>query len=430
MPRPVQLAVLAVFFVTGGWGWADPAATPEWTGYYKNLLALTDVHDNLRELDLIGHDVQVDDIQRVRLMLDYEPAEHIALEVHYEVRAVWGDSVRIQRTLENRGMGPPVLGTALSPSRRARFLDLEDDVVEEATFTLGHQLDRLRLRMGTQEAEWLVGRQAVSWGSGLIWTPTDLFSAFAPNEIDRDEKLGVDVARLIISPGHETTFDLVIEPLDTNETYAVDHEDSAVALRATTHLGEYDLAALAGYVAGDRVAGGDFSGYLKDAGFRGEWLYTDVAESGERDYQRALLSIDYSFARRWDPYLALEYHYNGLGEDDPDDYLSRLEEASVQRIFNRGTAFNLGRNYLGAIVRVVPSALVTLQNLTLLNLDDGSALAFATLSRSLSDNVEIIFGANVGIGPLGTEFGGFTKKQAGVDLPTSDYYYTFLKAYF
>jgi len=404
---------------------------PELHGVYKHFLALTDVHDNFQNLGLTDYDVAVDDLQRLRLQLAYAPRDEVEFTLHYEARAAWGERVRIrQQAEEGANLDARFAGNSLFREPRRRFFDFEDTFVRESTFVFSHALDRFRLRLGNRKAELSVGRQAVSWGSGLIWTPLDLFAGFAPNEIDRDFKLGVDVMRVMVSPAFGTSLDLIAEPLDDDATWSIDPADSSLAARATGHWGEYDLALVAGQVAGDAVIGGDWSGYLGHAGFRGEWSYSLVDESAERDYFRGVLSVDYSFAAAWDPYLALEYHFNGLGEDDPDDYLPRLQEDSVRRVFDRGTVFNIGRNYLGSVVRLVPSALLTLSATTLWNLDDGSALEFATLTRSLSESVDLIVGANFGIGPLGTEFGGFSREQAGADFGTPDLYYAFLKLYF
>ncbi len=130
------------------------------------------------------------------------------------------------------------------------------------------------------------------------------------------------------------------------------------------------------------------------------------------------------------PYLALEYFYNGLGAGHADDYLTRLAESSVQRAFQRGTAFNFGQHYLGSTLRVAPSALLALSATTLLNLMDGSAVEFVGAVWSVTDNVDLLIGATVGIGGLGTEFGGFSAEQAGADFENPDLYYAFLKYYF
>ena len=38
-----------------------------------------------------------------------------------------------------------------------------------------------------------VGREAVTWGNGLVFQPMDLFNPFAPTTVDRDYKVGDDL---------------------------------------------------------------------------------------------------------------------------------------------------------------------------------------------------------------------------------------------
>lgn len=402
------------------------AEPPMLTGFYKNLLSLTTVEDNLGNLGLTDRDVAVDDFQRLRLKVDYAPMDSVELRLHYETRHAWGETERIGNRLEERSM----VVLPVSVPGRIRFLDLESEIDSGSNWVWAHDLDRLQVRWMTERLELTVGRQPVSWGTGLIWNPTDLFAGFSPTEIDRDEKLGVDVVRIAYSPNLDTSFDLVAEPLDEGGPYRFQEDDSSLALRASTHVGEYDLSALGGQVAGDIVVGGDFSGYVRDAGFRGEFLYTSVKESHERNYARVLLSADYGFAARWNPYLAVEYYYNGLGTDDPDRYLPRLAASSVQRAFQRGNAFNLGRQYVGTVFRLTPSALLSFQSITLFNLHDESAQEFVSVSRSLTDNMDLLVGANVGFGGVGTEFGGYSAGEAGVEFKNTDLLFAFLKMYF
>ena len=403
----------------------------EMTGFYKNLLSVTDVRDNFQNLSLTDDDFAVNDFQRLRLKFDHKPTETVDIKVHYELRTAWGETTRIQNRLRVQGATTdPEIDIIINPRIRQRFLDLESRIQRESNFLFEHSLDRLRIRYQTEELEFTLGRQAVSWGTGLVWNPTDLFSGFAPTEIDRDEKSGVDVVRVIWVPAEAFSLDLIVEPLDKRKSYSIDRQDSSLASRATTHFKEYDISLVSGLIAGDWVIGGDFTGYLKDAGLRGEWIYTSIDESDERDYFRALLSVDYAFQARWDPYIALEYLYNGLGTSKEADYLKRLADSSVQRAFQRGNAFNVGRNYLALVGRLTLSALVTLQSTTLWNIGDNSVREFLAFTWSLSDDIDFLLGCDIGFGDLGTEFGGFSSEEVGIDFRSPNLYFAFLKFYF
>ena len=414
-----------------GWlaAWAAVGSDLRWAGYYKNLVTVSDVGDNYRNLGVTDHDAAIDDLQRIRLKLSADPAPGWEWMLHYEVGAAWGDTERIRRRLEGAPVGavPGVGGPAVG---RVRYLDLESDIHSGSNRTLAHRLDRLQAQYRAGSVDVTVGRQAVSWGTGLLWSPADLFTGFAPDELDRDEKLGIDVIRVQGSAGPDWVVDVVAEPLDDDGPYKVDADDSSLAARATTHVGEYDLSVLAGQVAGDAVAGADFSGYLLDAGFRGEVVHTRGKEAGERDYTRILAGVDYGFAARWNPYVGVEYFYNGLGAGDADGYADRLGAASVQRALTRANAFNLGRHYLGLTGSLQPTALWSIQSVTVWNIQDGSALEYASAVRSLRDDLELVVGFTAGLGDLGTEFGGFSKDQIGVDFAKPDFAFAFLKWYF
>ena len=164
---------------------------PEITGFFKNLLSVTDVRDSFQNLNLTNQDFAVDNFQRLRLKVDYTPFKNTDIRIHYELRSVWGETVRIQSKLKDQSTANlSGINTLIKPTSRRRFLDLESELERESNFVLEHSLDRIRLRYQTDELEFNLGRQAISWGTGLIWNPTDLFSGFAPTEIDRDEKNG------------------------------------------------------------------------------------------------------------------------------------------------------------------------------------------------------------------------------------------------
>jgi hypothetical protein len=95
--------------------------------------------------------------------------------------------------------------------------------------------------------------------------------------------------RTIWTQERELFLNLVFEPIDETTPYRFEKDESSLAARAGTEVGEYDIAVLGGQVAGDRVIGGDFTGYVGDAGLRGELIYSHVRESDQRDYWRGVI---------------------------------------------------------------------------------------------------------------------------------------------
>ncbi len=400
-------------------------------GFYKNFFSVSDTSDNFRPLGVSSRDCSFENIQRFSLKFDVkwlrQSVRPFVLSCHYEAQSRWGDLRAIEQRLVH--LSGHEKGVFLG-KRRARFFDLERAFVEKENFVFGHGLNRLQVKRVFDKADLIVGRQAVTWGTGFLWSPLDLFSGFAPNEIDRDEKGGVDVLRGVFYAQGDSCFDLVFEPLDEEKAYSVKRKDSSLAVRAKAHVGEYDVSLVAGEIVSDVVVGGDFVGYVGDAGLHGEWVFTWVDEKGQRDYFRGLVGVDCSFPVKFDPYVAVEYFFNGLGEADKRDYWQRMGESSFQRSFVRGNSFNIGRDYAGVLLRVLPHPLLSFQSQTLVNLGDSSVLEFGSVSWALCENVDLIFGVNLFFGRLGSEFGGWSSGQVGVDFRQPDFCFSFLKFYF
>lgn len=398
------------------------------SGYWKSFFSATDVRDTgLGGANSREEDYWLDLTERLRVRVRAGHDRPFSAGADYELFLQWGD------TTEARHRTSPAApkGVYGAFPVRSRLMDLDKSVVDEESVTVTHGLDRLwgQWEPGSQ-LRLTVGRQAVSWGTGMIWAPLDLFAAFSPTEIDREEKLGVDVVRLFMQVLPNVSLDVVGEPLKLEEPWSARRDDSSLAMRLGSHAGEYDLHLVAGVIQSDVVLGADFAGYLGGAGFRGELVRTLVEESDQRDYTRGVVNIDYGFAAPWNPYVAIEYFHNGLGVSDESGYIDRLGDSSVERVFARGIAYNIGRDYLGLILRVQPSFLVSLQAATLANLHDGSLREFATVSWSLSQDFELVAGMDIGFGSDDGEFTGRSDPASGATYRLPNLGFLYGKYYF
>lgn len=429
---------------------ASPALSLEWqkddasldlNGYYKNLLTVTDTHDFYRDLGLVDRRVFIDDYNRLRIKTKLAYADILALHCHYEAFISSGDTMlaryRLEqemRQLEQFGFAVPeddITMSLMSLSATPRFFDMEEAMPRRGGRRTAHNIDRLYLELHSRYVSGDIGRMALSWGSGRIWNPTDMWSPFSPTEIDKDEKRGVDLVHVTFSIPKVGSLEGVYAPLDLEKHYSIRAEDSSAGGRFLFSLGEYDIALMGGMFGPDTVAGFDFSGYLWNAGFRGEATYTFVdPDDLERDYVRAVLSVDYGWAAWGNPYLLVEAYFNGLGEPDPDKYLERLQDASVQRQITMGRAFNLGRDYVTALTTLMPHPLVTLGLQPIANVDDGSLFVYLYTQYSVTDYADLIGGINLLAGPDNSEFGGIPIEELDIDYRPSDMYFLYLKAYF
>ena len=75
----------------------------------------------------------------------------------------------------------------------SRIFDLTWPISDSAKQRTIHRFDRLAFEYRKGSTAVTIGRQAVSWGSGFVFNPLDLFNPFAPTTVDTDYKSGDDL---------------------------------------------------------------------------------------------------------------------------------------------------------------------------------------------------------------------------------------------
>ena len=441
----LSLGVFLLFPKTGySFEWQKDPVTLDLNGYYKNLLTITDTHDLYRDLEIVDRRYFIDDYNRLRIKSRFGVGEVFSLNAHYELQIANGDTIwaqyRIQQLLKRLTAltGPlpeddpnTIFLSTLNARGAPRFMDMEESLPLRGGQRIAHNMDRLFIAVNTRYVSLDVGRMALSWGTGRIWNPTDMWAPFSPTEIDKEEKQGTDLAHVTFHIPKFGSLEGVFAPLDMDHPYSYEQDDSAAGGRFRFNIGEYDISFMGGAFGPDTVTGLDFTGYLWNAGFRGEATYTFVdPEDDESDYLRAVLSVDYGFATFGNPYLLLEGYFNGLGSTDPDEYLEHLADKSVQRMMIMGRAFNFGRDYLALMGAFQPHPLVTLSLQPIMNIDDQSSFISFTVKYAVTDYAELISGINAFVGKENSEFGGLPIEDLDIVMKNPDMFYLYLKAYF
>ena len=121
---------------------------------------------------------------------------------------------------------------------------------------------------------------------------------------------------------------------------------------------------------------------LGDFGF---WLEA-ASVTGEEDFVRASLGLDYAFTEF--TFAQVEYHYNGAGSDDPNDYI----ELANSHPYQRGGVFLFGEQYLIPIVSIQLSPLWGLSAMGIMNLSDDSAFYSLSAEFNVAENFYMDFG--------------------------------------
>jgi len=293
------------------------------------------------------------------------------------------------------GLGPP--------APPASFFDLTSEISSGTGHTLTHTLDRLSVSFASENMVLKVGRQAVTWGSGMVFHPSDIIAPFAPDAVDTAYKPGVEIlyGQYLFDNGND--LQAVFVPRRAIAGGPLDWQQSTLALQAALLLGELDGTVMLAQDHGDTLLNLGLGGPLAGAAWNvelGQWFLAD----GDRPLNILVnISNSGSIGDMNITYFA-EYFRNGFGVDTATP-LDALPEALATRLAT-GQLFNVGQDFLALGGQLAVNAELTLSPSIITSLNDGSVFAGLYGNVSASDNFDISFGASQGFGASGTEFGG------------------------
>ena len=291
-------------------------------------------------------------------------------------------------------LGMTSVSRADAQAAQRRWVDFDEQLLGSGSMRLVHNLDEVALRLMTPWFDLVVGRQVLSWGTGRLWNPTDLLSPFSPASFDREVRRGADAARVSVPIGDLTMIDLIWLPVDRPE-------DHGGVVRFRSNLWEWDLSLSAAKYVDDLVAGVDFVGDIGEVAAHGEAAYTrqlydvDAAEGQDvelEQFLRAVAGVD------WMPddevMLGLEYHYNGHGTTDEDEYLEKLQSPRIAR----GEVFGIGQHYVAVTTAWMTNELVTLSGVVIANVVDPSFMVMPFLEYWMEQSVILRVGGYISLG--------------------------------
>lgn len=336
----------------------------KFSGYAVDLPGYQETRERLARF-FNAEQSQFINLNRIRLRPSLSPWSGADLSFEYEITSLYHSS-------------PLVLFDPQPSTFGRQLLNLRWTPVEESRLMLVHFIDRLYLRQNFSRASLILGRQRVSWGTGRIWNPTDLFNPINPASFGKIEKDGVDALSLRLYLGDFTDLTLVANPKER-------FRQTNSGFRLRSNFQEYDLSLIGGYFDGRVVVGVDFAGNFFDAGLRGEAILSYPRGDFNSNFVKYILGIDYQFTSQL--YALLEFHFNGEGKADPLSYdLLRL---------SRGEILNLGRSFLALQASYLIDPLLTASAGSIMNLGDASKFLQGALSYSLMQDVFVSIGGQI-----------------------------------
>jgi hypothetical protein len=329
------------------------------------------------------------------------------LKADYQAIAYHGDSIEYSRELPR----DLELLYGRLPEDDRRLFDLTHVMEDEGRFAALQRLDRAWLGYTAERGVVRLGRQAISWGNGLVYTPMDTFNPFDPAAVDKEYKSGDDMVygQYLRGNGHDLQGVAVFRRRLSSGDVRGDESSFALKYHGLSGGTEFDV--LAGQHFGEALLGLGGSQSIGGAVWRGDLVVT-LGE--EETVASAVTSVSYSWT--WGGKNVsglLEYFFSGFGLPGRQLDLETLadEPALLDRLA-RGELFTLGRHYVVASTLTEVHPLFTLTPNVFANLSDRSALVQVVGQNDFRENVVLQGALSLPIGARGTEFGGI-----GTDVP-------------
>jgi len=364
--------ILVIFFLA--YLYLNPllAADLDTSGHIKYQGLLDDVNDD-SEFNHAGD---------VRLKLSTRKSNW-SLQVDYQLLSQHSDAVSL-------------------PDDDQRLFDLTSSIHNGKQSEVAHRLDRLHLGYTSGQTVVRFGRQAVSWGNGLIYAPMDFFNPFDPAAIDREYKTGDDM--LYGQYSFESGDDLQMVWVGRRDADG-DSDQNVASLAAKYHVffDFYEIDFLLAEHFDERIMA---IGGLADIGgsvWRSDFVTTDT---GDGEKLSAVLNASWSWIT-WEKNMSgfVELFRNGFGIDNGDySPTSLAQNLDLVNRVQRGELFTLGKHNLSASATIELTPLWLLTVTLFANLDDDSNMLQIVSQHDLLQDLQLLVALNLPSGPSDTEF--------------------------
>jgi len=303
------------------------------------------------------------------------------------------------------------------PNDDRRLFNLTATIDEDGKFVALHRLDRLWVGYANDKSVLRFGRQALSWGNGLIFSPMDIVNPFDPTAVDTEYKVGDDMlyGQYLQDSGNDFQAAYVARRDISSGDPAFAESTAAVKYHGIAGDAEFDVLVARNYGETTLAIGGNRS--IGGAVWRGDLVVTDATSGSKTQF---VTNLSYSWL--WGGKNVsgiLEYYFDEYGlEDGRYDLASLVQNPELLQRLARGQTFTIGRQYLAGGMTIEMTPLWILTPNFFANLEDGSALLQIVTRNNLSEDMEFVGALNIPLGPDGSEYGGIALDMPGVFLST------------
>ena len=401
LPAPVPLLLIGLLASSGA---VAETAVPGFDGGHIKLRWQGSSYPNDSAYREVFGEYSNDEYADLRLKFSGQ-RNRFSFQTDYQSIAQWGDSLDLLTDSSGLFLLPPGL-----PNDDRRWWDLTDTVTDNSSRGLVQRFDRLNVGYNGDRAVLRFGRQAVSWGNGLIFNPVDFFNPFNPAAVDTEYKLGEDMfyGQYLLDDGSDWQA-VFVQRRDRQGRATSEQSSTALKFHGFGLEAEYDLLLAENFNEFIVAAGGLTN--LGEAVVRGDITLTDG-----RDGWVTSVVVNWSWS--WvlgghNASVIMEYFYNGFGLAE-DDYTTAeiLADKDLVRRLERGELYTIGRHNVAGSLLVELAPLLNVTANLFANAEDGSALAQVVIQWDLAQDWELLASATAPLGSKGTEYGGI---ETGLD---------------
>ena len=418
MIRYIILSLLAYALIVP----AEASELPSFNnGHIKTFFLLNTFPDDSvfrEQVDTPSTDFSGD----LRLNFEWDTSP-VSLFADYQLIASHGDSIIIA----NAFAGSPVIAGAI-PNDDNRLFDLTHIVSRDNNQIIAHRLDRLYADLTGKNLVVRFGRQAISWGNGLMYSPMDFFNPFDPSAIDTEYKTGDDMlyGQFLQDNGNDLQTVWVIR---RDNNHHVNDKNGSIAIKYHGFIGDNEFDILVSEHYEDTIIGVGGIVNLGGAIWRGDITLTDTQAQNATSL---VTSLSYSWLG-WGHNISgiIEYFHNGFGQSNSNYSPAALPgNPDLLKRLDRGELFTLGQNYIAASATIEVTPLWILTPNIFININDDSIFAQLVSTYDLKQEWRLHAALSIPTGKAGTEFGGIDSGIIGKQLSTELNIYAQLSWYF
>jgi len=362
---------------------AEEAGKPSWifklNGYIKNLAASQMVDSSAGT----GDTTRINsDLTRLRLSPEISsPGAELLFHMDADNELVTGNRMRSRD-----------FDLLFRPSAyNDLFHTVWDPVYNNILYRI--KIHRLYTKVTKGKFSLTAGRQLVRFGNGRLWNPLDIMNPVSPTAIEGAEELqGTDALRFQYYPLDMMEMSLVLDQKrcsDRIDEIRIRNTNTLARMKAT--IGNYEIAAIGGWIARRGIGGMDASVLVADGIARGSLLYSNPSDA--KYYIQSGLGYEYTFSTGIS--LIVEYFFNGAALKHCDDvknslkdrYLYGVREKNYYMLANQFITLN--RHYAGTVAGYDFTALLRGEVFLIWDIEGDGLLALPSLTYNIFQNIDI-----------------------------------------